>query len=391
MVRLLRFTVLLSMRFTSFIKPNIIRLPKVALLLSLPAFCSMPASAIDAEGNFVVVIDPGHGGRDPGAVNGRNLEKTINLNVALKMGSLIENNCKNVKVIYTRKTDVFVELERRGEIANKAGADLFVSIHTNSAKNKSAKGAETFLLGVEENRTSANLSVAMEENKAILYESDYETRYEGYDPNSPESLIIFEFMQNEYQKESLKFADMVQKQLFSHARRPDRGVHQAGFLVLWKAAMPSILVELGFISNTEECRYMTSQKGVDELGSSLYRAFVKYLEEYRKQMSKSVNLSAPASESGRAAGDNKPVFKVQFMISSQPLQSDDNRINNLPDVDYYKENNQYKYVCGKTSDYESILKLQTEVRKRYKDAFIVAFLDDKKIGVREALDLIADK
>ena len=126
MVRLLRFTVLLSMRFTSFIKPNIVRLPKVALLLSLPAFCSMPASAIDAEGNFVVVIDPGHGGRDPGAVNGRNLEKTINLNVALKMGSLIENNCKNVKVIYTRKTDVFVELERRGEIANKAGADLFV-------------------------------------------------------------------------------------------------------------------------------------------------------------------------------------------------------------------------------------------------------------------------
>lgn len=124
MVRLLRFTVLLSMRFTSFIKPNIIRLPKVALLLSLPAFCSMPASAIDAEGNFVVVIDPGHGGRDPGAVNGRNLEKTINLNVALKMGSLIENNCKNVKVIYTRKTDVFVELERRGEIANKAGISL---------------------------------------------------------------------------------------------------------------------------------------------------------------------------------------------------------------------------------------------------------------------------
>lgn len=141
MVRLLRFTVLLSMRFTSFIKPNIVRLPKVALLLSLPVFCSIPVRAIDAEGNFVVVIDPGHGGKDPGAVNGRNLEKTINLNVALKMGSLIENNCKNVKVIYTRKTDVFVELERRGEIANKAGADLFISIHTNSAKKKVGKGS----------------------------------------------------------------------------------------------------------------------------------------------------------------------------------------------------------------------------------------------------------
>ena len=366
----------------------------VLLLLS---FCSLSTSALDKDGYFVIVIDPGHGGKDPGAISGKNTEKSINLNVALKMGQLIEKNCSKVKVIYTRKTDVFIELNRRGEIANKANADLFVSIHTNSAKSSSARGAETYLLGVEENRTSANLSVAMEENKAILYESDYQTRYEGYDPKSPESQIIFEFMQNEHQKESLKFAGMVQKQMVNHAKRSDRGVHQAGFLVLWKTAMPSILVELGFISNADDCRYMTSQKGVEELSTSLYRAFVSYLGEYRKQTSKSVNLSEIASDPSdspitgpRQNSDAKtglPQYRIQFLLSKEPLKNNDNRIINLPDVQYYVEGGQYKYTCGNTSDYNEITKLQAEVRKRYKDAFVIAFLNNKKITVKEAREI----
>ena len=250
---------------------------------------TLTASAVDDQGKFVLVIDPGHGGKDPGAVNGKNQEKSINLNVALKMGKLIEENCKDVKVIYTRKTDVFVELYKRADIANKAGADMFISVHTNSAKNKSANGAETYLLGVEENRASANLNVALEENKAILLENDYQTHYEGYDPNSPESMIIFEFMQNEYQKESLKMATFTQNQMVKSAKRPDRGVHQAGYLVLWKSAMPSILVELGFISNVNECRYLVSQKGVDEMGKSLYMAFKEYLAYYNQQTHKAVS------------------------------------------------------------------------------------------------------
>ena len=173
------------------------RIQKIAgIIIAACLLGALPASAVDKDGNFILVIDAGHGGKDPGAVNGKNQEKSINLNVALKMGRLIEENCKNVKVIYTRKTDVFVELYKRADIANKAGADMFISIHTNSAKNKSANGAETYLLGVEENRTSANLNAALEENKAILLENDYEAHYEGYDPNSPESMIIFEFMQN---------------------------------------------------------------------------------------------------------------------------------------------------------------------------------------------------
>lgn len=366
------------------------------ILLFILLCCHLPSSAVDKDGNFVIVIDPGHGGKDPGAINGKNTEKSINLNVALKTGQLIEKNCKKVKVIYTRKTDVFIELNRRGEIANKSGADLFVSIHTNSAKSSSARGAETYLLGVEENRTSANLSVAVEENKAILYESDYQTRYEGYDPKSPESQIIFEFMQNEYQKESLNFARMVQKQMVSHAHRSDRGVHQAGFLVLWKTAMPSVLVELGFISNSEDCRYMTSQKGVEELANSIYKAFDSYLNDYRKQTAKSINLQANSvtsdssdNNTGEASTEiaQSPVFSVQFLLSKDKLKSGDSRIMNLTDVDYYIENGQYKYTCGKTTDYDEIIKIQAEVRKRYKDAFVIAFLNGNRINVNDALEI----
>lgn len=374
-------------------------LTKITVVLTaLCMLAAVQAKAVDEQGRFVLVIDPGHGGKDPGAINGKNQEKTINLNIALKMGKLIEDNCKDVKVIYTRKTDVFVELYKRADIANKAGADMFISIHTNSAKNKSAYGAETYLLGVEENRTTANLNAALEENKAILLENDYEMHYEGYDPNSPESMIIFEFMQNEYQKESLKFAGMVQKQMVSQARRSDRGVHQAGFLVLWKTAMPSILVELGFISNSDDCRYMTSQKGVEELATSLYKAFVSYLEDYRKQTAKSVNLTQTASGSSKTTEQDtrqassgttsSPVFKIQFLLSKEELKSSDNRIRNLPDVEYYKEGGQYKYTCGNTSDYNEITRLQAEVRKRYKDAFVIAFLNGSKITVREAREII---
>lgn len=364
-----------------------------AVLLS----AAVPAHALDKDGKFVVVIDAGHGGKDPGAVNGRNQEKTINLNVALKLGRLIEENCADVKVLYTRKTDVFVELYRRAEIANKADADFFISIHTNAAKSKSAVGAETYLLGIEENRTSANFNVAIEENKAILLENDYEAHYEGYDPNVPESQIIFEFMQNEYQKESLKMATMVQNEMTGTPKRHDRGVHQAGYLVLWKSAMPSILVELGFISNDAECRYLTSQKGIDEMSGSLFRAFSAYHSEYMKQLSKAL---PPSSAIGRRDSDQPAetsktgpnvVFKIQFMTLSAEIKSDDSRIKGLPEVSHFKEDGKYKYTCGDTSDYEEICRTRDEVRKRYKDAFITAYVDGRKVSVKEALDMTGKK
>jgi len=347
-----------------------------------------PARAIDDQGRFILVIDAGHGGKDPGAVNGKNQEKTINLNIALKMGKLIEDNCKNVKVIYTRKTDVFVELYKRADIANKAGADMFISIHTNSAKSKSANGAETYLLGVEDSRTSANLNAALEENKAILLENDYQTHYEGYDPNSPESMIIFEFMQNEYQKESLKMASFTQDQMVKSAHRPDRGVHQAGYLVLWKSTMPSILIELGFISNDSECKYLVSQKGIDEMSQSLYKAFSEYLDYHNKQLEKAVPV-AQAIGNREEPAKPLPVYKVQFMSLKNPLKQTDKRLKAYPSIDYYSEGGVCKYTCGDTTDYDAILKTKNEVQKKYKDAFVIAVYEGKKISVTEARKISA--
>lgn len=370
------------------------------LIVIIAAVClaaAVPANAVDKDGKFILVIDPGHGGKDPGAINGKSQEKSINLNVALKMGKLIEENCKNVKVIYTRKTDVFVELYKRADIANKAGADMFISIHTNSAKSKSAYGAETYLLGIEENRTSANLNAALEENKAILLENDYQTHYEGYDPNSPESMIIFEFMQNEYQKESLKMASFTQAQMVKSAKRPDRGVHQAGYLVLWKSTMPSILVELGFISNDAECRYLVSQKGVDEMGQSLYKAFKEYLDYHNKLMEKAVPASQAIGntgidkEKGNNATKSMPVYKVQFMTLKTPLKNNDKKLKAYPSVSYYTEDGKYKYTCGDTTDYEAVLKTKAEVQKKYKDAFVIAEFEGRKISVKEAREITSKK
>ena len=228
--------------------------------------------------DFVVVIDPGHGGHDPGAVGKISKEKNINLNVALKLGNMIKKNCDDVKVIYTRSKDVFIPLDRRAEIANNAKADLFISIHTNAlANNRVAKGASTWTLGLA--KSDANLAVAQRENSVILYESDYKTRYAGFNPNSAESYIIFEFMQDKYMEQSVHLASLVQKQFRHTCKRVDRGVHQAGFLVLKASAMPSILVELGFISTPEEERYLNTEAGTSTLAKGIYHAFLTYKRE----------------------------------------------------------------------------------------------------------------
>ena len=240
--------------------------------------------------DFVVVIDAGHGGHDPGAIGKISKEKNINLNVALKLGNLIKKNCDDVKVIYTRSRDVFIPLDRRAEIANNAKADLFISVHTNAlAKNRTAKGASTWTLGLA--KSDANLEVAKRENSVILYESDYQTRYAGFNPNSAESYIIFEFMQDKYMEQSVHLASLVQKQFRHTCKRVDRGVHQAGFLVLKASAMPSILVELGFISTPEEERYLNSEAGANTMAKGIYHAFLNYKREQEtaKQLSQPKN------------------------------------------------------------------------------------------------------
>lgn len=214
---------------------------------------------------FTVVIDAGHGGNDPGAIGRRGREKNINLNVALKLGRLIENNCNDTRVVYTRKKDTFVPLHTRAEIANNAKADLFISIHTNSVASRSSKvsGTETYTLGLH--RTQDNLEVAKKENSVILIEDDYKQRYAGFNPNSAESYIIFEFLQDKYMSQSVSFATMIQQQFRQSARRVDKGVHQAGFLVLRETSMPSVLIELGYITNPTEEAYLLSDNGSSAL------------------------------------------------------------------------------------------------------------------------------
>ena len=319
--------------------------------LFISPFCTTSIEAKD----FVVVIDAGHGGHDPGALGRISKEKTINLNVALKLGKQIKRNCPDVKVVYTRERDVFIPLDRRAEIANNAKADLFISIHTNSvAGGKTVKGASTWTLGLA--KSDANLEVAKRENSVILYESDYKTRYAGFNPNSAESYIIFEFMQDKYMSQSVHLASLVQKEFRHTCKRADRGVHQAGFLVLKASAMPSILVELGFISNPEEERYLNSEAGTTTLANGIFRAFLSYKREHEIRMTGSsrtllpedtdagrVEEEIPASPvsnntetkqntekvADRQTDSAAPVFKIQILTSSRPLAANDKRLKGL--------------------------------------------------------------
>lgn len=377
-------------------------------LLTSP-FCSGSAEAKD----FVVVIDAGHGGHDPGAIGKISKEKNINLNVALKLGKQIQKNCPDVKVVYTRTRDVFIPLNRRAEIANDAKADLFISIHTNAlAKNRTAKGASTWTLGLA--KSDANLEVAKRENSVILYESDYKTRYAGFNPNSAESYIIFEFMQDKYMSQSVHLASLVQKHFRNTCRRVDRGVHQAGFLVLKASAMPSILVELGFISTPEEERYLNTESGTTTLANGIFRAFLTYKREQEIRLNGSSQTILPEDipqpeeekETAPSAGttpkteektvaaqteDNGPVFKIQILTSSRPLAKNDKRLKGLKNVDYYQEGGLYKYTYGASSDYNKVLRTKRSITAQFKDAFIIAFKNGKKMNVNAAINEFKNK
>ncbi len=250
---------------------------RILLFIAITLFTALASVAADKK--FTLVIDAGHGGHDAGAIGAISKEKNINLNVALAFGKYVESNCPDVKVIYTRKTDVFIPLHTRADIANKNKADLFVSIHTNSLpKGRIARGMETYTLGMH--RANDNLDVAKRENSVILIEKDYKQHYEGFDPRSSESYIMFEFMQDKNMEQSVELAKMVQKRTCSAAGRANKGVKQAGFLVLRATSMPSCLIELGFISTSDEEQFLNSSEGIDRLGKGIYQAFVDYKKKY---------------------------------------------------------------------------------------------------------------
>ena len=268
---------------------------------------------------FTLVIDPGHGGHDAGAIGKFSKEKDINLRTALAFGKYVERNCSDVKVIYTRKNDVFVKLDERAEIANRAKADLFISIHTNSLPGKKiSRGLETYTLGMH--RAADNLEVAKRENSVILMEKDYKKHYEGFDPNSSESYIIFEFLQDNNMAKSVELAKLVQSNVCSTANRPNKGVKQAGFLVLRKTSMPSCLIELGYISTSDEERFLNNETHVDEMARGIYQAFIKYKSHYGSGSSSSTKAPSQAEE----PWPQEPELEIREVVNmkAQPVPSE---------------------------------------------------------------------
>ena len=281
----------------------------ISFILILCAAVAMAAG----KRKFTLVIDPGHGGHDAGAIGKFSKEKDINLRTALAFGKYVERNCSDVKVIYTRKNDVFVKLDERAEIANRAKADLFISIHTNSLPGKKiSRGLETYTLGMH--RAADNLEVAKRENSVILMEKDYKKHYEGFDPNSSESYIIFEFLQDNNMAKSVELAKLVQSNVCSTANRPNKGVKQAGFLVLRKTSMPSCLIELGYISTSDEERFLNNETHVDEMARGIYQAFIKYKNHYGSGSSSSTKAPSQAEEPWQ----QEPELEIREVVNMKP-------------------------------------------------------------------------
>lgn len=340
-----------------------------------------------------VVIDAGHGGHDPGARGpGGNLEKQVTLKVALLLGKKIQSEFKDVKVIYTRTTDVFVPLHERASIANKNNADLFISIHCNSHSNKSAYGTETFVLG--QHRTDDQYEVAKRENSVIALESGTEDMYGGYDPNAPETMILISLNLNAYLEQSMLYADKVQKQYTNILKRQNRGVKQAGFAVLYRTTMPSVLTEIGFISNPQEEKYIASTKGQDDIAKSLLNAFKAYksaMEESKGSVLTTIDsaeLTQPAEEiqtPSEVELTNEIVYKVQLAVTSKTVDTRKLPYSNFRNIYYELQDNLYKYMVGNHTDLQAAQQELANVKKRgFPDAFIVIYKGGKRLSPSEA-------
>ena len=327
---------------------------------------------------FVVVLDAGHGGKDSGNRGNGYYEKKIALNIILQIGKILEKK-PNIKVIYTRKTDVFVDLIERARIANRADADLFISVHCD-AHTSQAYGAGTFVLGLHANQR--NFEVAKKENSVIFYEENYEENYDGFDPNNPESVIGLTLMQETYLNQSITAADAVQKSFVANLNRKDRTVKQAGFVVLKYTYMPSVLVETGFLTNAKEGAYLNSSKGKLEMAQAISKAIINY----KNTLSSSINTLSSIGETvveekkEAAATSNEVVFKIQIAASSKKLESKAYNFKGLSPISREKEKELYRYYYSETTSYERAKKLKKKAkRKGYKHAFIVAFKENKKI------------
>lgn len=377
-------------------------LKKITLLLV--AFLFLAAGMYAANQRFTLVIDAGHGGHDAGALGAKSKEKNINLNVALAFGRYVERNMPDVKVIYTRTTDVFIPLHDRANIANKANADLFISVHTNALPaGKIARGFETYSLGMH--RAKDNLDVAMRENSVISMEKGYQQTYQGFDPKSSESYIIFEFIQGKNMERSVEIARSIQNSVCQNANRPDKGVHQAGFLVLRETSMPSCLIELGFITTPDEENLLNDESRIDDIAKAIYEGFAKYKNKYDKRVT--IPYRSQASEGNgipsivpdsykrtvapvkkqtpTSVKSDAPVFKVQILVSSRVLRKGDAHFKGEENYDSYQESGMVKYTIGASANYNEIYQLRKSLLDKFPEAFIIAFKNGKKYDVNQAI------
>jgi N-acetylmuramoyl-L-alanine amidase len=356
-----------------------------------------------------VVIDAGHGGHDPGNLGtGRykHSEKDISLEVALQLGDYIQRAFPDVDVIYTRKEDKFVTLKGRTEIANKLPADVFISIHCNSAANTAAFGTETFVMSMTKEK--ANLELAKRENSVVLLEENYEQTYGGLDPNNPEDMIVYELAQKVHMDQSVSLSAKIQDQYRERVSRRDRGVKQAPYWVISFTTMPSILTELGFLTNKEEEDFLNSENGKVYMASAIYRAFKDYKAEIEgvkfdiKDFDKPIEKSKPETSDKKAEKEeeapkvetpselkNSPVvYKIQLLASSKQIELKPENFNGLDDVREYEVQGLYKYTVGQVTDYKKAVSLQRTVReKAFQNAFIIAFHNGERIPISQALEI----
>ncbi len=387
-------------------------------VMLLGLFCGFSADSMathQVPGRKIrkVVIDAGHGGHDPGAVGKKYKESHIVLSLSKKLGTLIKSTYPDIEIIYTRTTDEFIELHKRARIANTAKADLFISLHCNASENPVPSGTETWVMGLH--KSAANLETARLENATILMEDDYENQYDGFDPNSPEAYILFSLFQNMYLEQSLDLASKIQYQFDKNLGRVNRGVKQAGFLVLYKTTMPGILIEAGFISNPQEEEYLGSESGQTALVGSIFKAFQEYKRSVEGVMAdegpsapgnpvvvqhdtvaKAPQRVHPHREAPRDSSAKKEAdeicFRVQFMASSVRKNSASPEFKGLEDVRSYQQNGIFKYTSGHFSTMEEAVKRQHEMQQRgFRDAFVVAFRNEVRITPAEALQLLNSK
>ena len=399
---------------------HIFRIIALSLVFLLMPFC-VTASAKQ----FVITLDAGHGGKDYGALGVKTNEKTITLSVVKQLGKLLEKNLPDVKVVYTRDKDVFVELSERAAIANKAASHLFVSVHVNSVdkRNKNRKritGCQVYTLGLH--KTAENLAVAKRENSVMELEKDHTEKYAGFDPNSLESDIVFELFQNKRLDQSIEFADAIHAQLVDIAGREPKGVRQAGFWVLWATSMPSVLVELDFICNPQAEKFMSSESGQEEMVIALYNAICAYINTYGSQIvghdmpvaqalkpSNSTTVKSEAAEAPRldvpahtAALETSPQenggktpgkkngineigysedarYYVQILASSDPIKSGSSELKGFKDVEYYRDGGFYKYAVGVADTLDDAQKLLRKVRKSFPNSFIIKRINGKRV------------